>query len=92
MSDISIPTADNPRNENIERIFEDMRAGLPENLNKEIYFIPDRREAIQKACTIATSGDYIVLTGKGHEKYQIIQGVKHSFSDLEELQKYFTER
>jgi len=92
MSDISIPTADNPRNENIERIFEDMRAGLPENLNKEIYFIPDRREAIQKACTIAMSGDYIVVTGKGHEKYQIIKGIKHSFSDLEELKKNFTKR
>lgn len=87
MSDIIIPTADNPRSENIEKIFEDMKVGLPEKISKEIYFITNRGEAIKKACELAKTGDYILLAGKGHEEYQEIKGVKYHFNDMEELKK-----
>lgn len=94
MSDISIPTADNPRSEKIENIFEAMekglpaQTGLPEKVLKEVHFTPDRSEAIKKACELAKPGDYILLAGKGHEKYQEIMGVKVPFNDTEELRKY----
>ncbi len=87
MSDIIIPTADNSRSEDIEKIFEDMKKGLPSEIIKEVYFITDRSEAIKKACQLAKSGDYILLAGKGHEKYQEIKGVKNYFNDMEEFKK-----
>lgn len=93
MSDIIIPTADNPRSEDIEKIFEEMKKGLPvsegQPLQKEVYFIADRSEAIKKASELAKSGDYILLAGKGHEQYQEIKGIKYPFNDTEELKKNF---
>lgn len=88
MSDVIIPTADNSRSEDIEKIFEDMKKGLPNETTKEVYFIANRSEAIKKACELAKTGDYILLAGKGHEKYQEIKGVKNYFNDMEELQKF----
>lgn len=88
ISDITIPTADNSRSEDIEKIFEDMKKGLPSKIVKEIYFIADRSEAIKKACQLAKSGDYILLAGKGHEKYQEIKGIKNHFNDMEEFKKF----
>lgn len=87
-SDIIISTADNLRSEEIQDIFRDMKKGLPEKINKQVLFIEDRREAIKKACEIAEPRDYILLAGKGHEKYQEIKGVKYPFSDMEELKKF----
>jgi UDP-N-acetylmuramoyl-L-alanyl-D-glutamate--2,6-diaminopimelate ligase len=53
--------------------------------------IADRREAIKTAVMMANIGDIILVAGKGHEKYQEINGVKHHFDDKEELMKQFTE-
>jgi UDP-N-acetylmuramoyl-L-alanyl-D-glutamate--2,6-diaminopimelate ligase len=49
--------------------------------------INDRSEAIKTACSIAQPGDIILVAGKGHEKYQEIKGVKHSFDDMLVLQE-----
>jgi len=87
-SDIIIPTADNPRSENLEKIFQGMKKGLPNKVFKEVFFIAGRGEAIKKACSLALAGDYILLAGKGHEKYQEILGVKVPFNDMEELKKF----
>lgn len=87
LSDFTIATADNPREEDIENIFTDMKEGLPEKVEKETFFIADRAEAIKKACELAQEGDYILLAGKGHEKYQEIKGIKYPFNDMEELKK-----
>ena len=43
--------------------------------------IPDREEAIRKAISIAKDGDSILIAGKGHEKFQIIEDKKLPFSD-----------
>jgi len=87
-SDIIIPTADNPRSENLEKIFQGMKKGLPNKVFKEVFFIAGRGEAIKKACSLALAGDYILLAGKGHEKYQEMLGVKVPFNDMEELKKF----
>ncbi|MEG2178218.1 MAG: UDP-N-acetylmuramoyl-L-alanyl-D-glutamate--2,6-diaminopimelate ligase, partial [Bacteroidales bacterium] len=47
-----------------------------------------REEAIKTACMLAKTDDIILVAGKGHEKYQDIQGVKHHFDDKEILTKY----
>ena len=47
--------------------------------------LADRREAIRAALAEARPGDLVLIAGKGHEPYQEIQGVKHPFSDLDEV-------
>jgi len=88
MSDILILTSDNPRTEKPEDILEDMKKGI-EGLyfENKVYIIADRYDAIEKACTLAVKGDYILIAGKGHENYQEVNGVKTHFDDMEELQK-----
>ena len=56
---------------------------------RKVLRISDRREAIKLAVTLADAGDVVLIAGKGHEDYQEISGVKHHFSDFEELSKSF---
>jgi UDP-N-acetylmuramoyl-L-alanyl-D-glutamate--2,6-diaminopimelate ligase len=93
MSDILILTSDNPRTEKPEDILEDMRKGLDGlYLENKVHIITDRGDAIEKACNIAKSGDFILIAGKGHENYQEVNGVQTHFDDMEELQKYLPAR
>lgn len=80
-----ILTSDNPRTENPEAILEDMEAGIPPQSKARTLVISNRRQAIRTACRLAQAGDIIVVAGKGHEKYQEVNGVKHPFDDKEEL-------
>ena len=89
LSDRLILTSDNPRTEDPERILDDMDAGLTPEERSRAVRITDRRQAIKTAVIMAHSGDIILVAGKGHEKYQDIQGVKHHFDDVEELEKLF---
>lgn len=83
-SDRLILTSDNPRFEEPEEILKDMQAGLDtDDLRQKAITICDRREAIRTAVMLAQKGDVILVAGKGHEDYQIIQGVKHHFDDHE---------
>ncbi len=85
-ADKVILTSDNPRTEDPLAILDDMKAGLSPDQLTQTLTIPDRHEAIKTAAAIAKKGDIILVAGKGHEDYQEINGVKHHFSDLEELQ------
>lgn len=87
VSDIIILTAEDPRNETVAEINQQIISGINdpqfgvvnfESLKKkEVYMdennkyvisIPDRKEAIEFAVSIAKKGDAVLLTGKGHEK------------------------
>ena len=85
-SDRVIFTADNPRSENAQEIIREMEQGVPVNQRKKYVCIADRKEAIKTACSIAELGDIILIAGKGHEKYQEINGVKNPFDDKKILQ------
>ena len=85
----AILTSDNPRNEEPMDILNDMLAGLDPSQKAKSLTIADRREAIKTACSIAQKGDVVLVAGKRHEDYQIIQGVKHHFDDKEEVRKCF---
>ncbi|MGJ1365139.1 UDP-N-acetylmuramoyl-L-alanyl-D-glutamate--2,6-diaminopimelate ligase [Sphingobacterium spiritivorum] len=91
MSDKVIITSDNPRTEDPVQIIKDMEPGIPADRKKNVFSITDRREAIRAACHLAQPGDIVLVAGKGHEKYQDINGVKHHFDDREELEKTFNE-
>jgi UDP-N-acetylmuramoyl-L-alanyl-D-glutamate--2,6-diaminopimelate ligase len=47
--------------------------------------IENRKQAISTACKLAAANDVILIAGKGHEKYQEINGVRHPFDDKEIL-------
>lgn len=85
LSDKVILTSDNPRSENPEVIIEEMLAGVETENRRKVQTITDRRMAIQLACAMARPDDVLLIAGKGHEKYQEIQGVKHPFDDKEVL-------
>ncbi|WP_180170204.1 UDP-N-acetylmuramoyl-L-alanyl-D-glutamate--2,6-diaminopimelate ligase [Acinetobacter sp. YH12027] len=82
-ADIALITSDNPRTENPEQIFADMKAGI-DFTGKTVHEIHDRREAIKFAVNHAQAGDIVVIAGKGHENYQEIDGVQHWFDDVVE--------
>ncbi len=88
-SDKVIFTADNPRSEDPMDIIREMEAGVPVHQRRKFLSIADRREAIKAACSMAEAGDIILVAGKGHEKYQEIQGVKQPFDDKQTLQAMF---
>jgi UDP-N-acetylmuramoyl-L-alanyl-D-glutamate--2,6-diaminopimelate ligase len=84
-SDRLILTSDNPRSENPDSIIQDMRIGILPHKQSSTLMISDRREAIRAAVQFADAHDIILIAGKGHEKYQEIQGVKHPFDDKQIL-------
>ena len=88
-SDKVILTSDNPRTEDPIQIIKDMEEGVDPAFKRYTLSIPDRREAIKTACLLARPGDIILLAGKGHEKYQEINGVRTHFDDMEELVNQF---
>jgi UDP-N-acetylmuramoyl-L-alanyl-D-glutamate--2,6-diaminopimelate ligase len=84
LSNVLILTSDNPRSEDPLVIIEEMKVGLKGLFSAVSLTIPDRREAIKTACTMAQPGDIVLIAGKGHETYQEIKGVKHPFDDMVE--------
>jgi UDP-N-acetylmuramoyl-L-alanyl-D-glutamate--2,6-diaminopimelate ligase len=78
LADVTILTSDNPRNEDPERILDDIQAGVGDAPCERV---EDRREAIARALSLAHADDVIVLAGKGHETYQIRHGVRHPFDE-----------
>lgn len=90
-SDQVFLTSDNPRSEKPEDILADMKEGLnPVDMRKTIT-ISDRKEAIRTAIRMAKSGDVVLVAGKGHEKYQEINGVKTPFDDMQILSEALKE-
>ena len=80
-ADFSIITADNPDSEAVESIIGDIALNFE---NEDSYIaIPDRTDAIKYAFDRAREGDIILLAGKGHERYQLINGKKLYFCERE---------
>ena len=89
LADQVILTSDNPRSENPKSIIEDMKLGLSPIQLKKIISLESRREAINLGLRLCGSGDIILVAGKGHEKYQEINGERISFDDMAELKAHF---
>ena len=85
--DFAIITDDNPRSEDASFIRQDVILGFEKGF--EFVEIANRRDAIQRACSLVLTKkfDCALIAGKGHEDYQIIKGEKFYFSDFEEVLK-----
>jgi UDP-N-acetylmuramoyl-L-alanyl-D-glutamate--2,6-diaminopimelate ligase len=82
LADRVLVTDDNPRSEDPQRIFDDIRAGFSSAANAT--FVAGRGAAIAQLIASASLDDVIVLAGKGHEDYQEIDGERQPFSDLQQ--------
>jgi UDP-N-acetylmuramoyl-L-alanyl-D-glutamate--2,6-diaminopimelate ligase len=86
LSDLSILTSDNPRQEDPLKIISDVVVGMQKSGGK--YLIePDRAKAIRRAIEEARAGDIVLLAGKGHEDYQIFADHTIHFDDREQARK-----
>ena len=81
-SNLVFITSDNPRNEDPLKIIEEIEKGVKDK-HREYFAISDRREAICKAISAAKTGDVVIIAGKGHENYQLVNGNKFHFDDRE---------
>jgi UDP-N-acetylmuramoyl-L-alanyl-D-glutamate--2,6-diaminopimelate ligase len=90
-ADLVILTADNPKDEDLEAILDDIAAGA-KSQRTEIVRQVDRAAAIARAAAEARPGEAILVAGKGHESYQIVRGEFIPYSDVETLERLgFTE-
>ncbi len=72
-------TDDNPRHENPDKIRKDIKKGFINK--KKISEISNRAKAISEAVKNLTTGNILLVAGKGHEKIQEIGNRKINFSD-----------
>ena len=80
LSDVVIATSDNPRTEDPEKILDDIERGIGDKVHERI---TDRRAAIFRAIELAEAGDVVLILGKGHETYQILNSGTIHFDDRE---------
>ncbi len=91
LSDLTILSSDNPRDEDPLKIISDIIVGLQKTAGK--YLIePDREKAIGVAMDEARAGDIVLLAGKGHENYQILADQTLEFDDREMARRALQER
>lgn len=99
-SDIMILTAEDPRDEKVVNINNDIKKGVSKDFiesnssefsndstRKMIIEIEDRREAISFALKIAKKGDCVIITGKGPEKSMNIKGKEIPWDDIQITKK-----
>ena len=79
-ADYSIVSNDNPRSEDPEKIFTEIKAGFSKGFS-DYEIIADRKKAIEQAVKTAQKGDLVMLLGRGHEKYQILNNKKIELDD-----------
>lgn len=68
-ADVIILTSEDPRTESAEKIMGEIEAGIKTpNAKSQILKIKDRKQAVEAAIKMAKKGDFVILTGKSHEK------------------------
>jgi len=83
-ADLAIVTSDNPRGEDPLAIIAEITPGAEQGANEgggRFVVEPDRRAAIRLAMEEASSGDVVVIAGKGHETYQVLRDRTVPFDD-----------
>jgi UDP-N-acetylmuramyl tripeptide synthase len=81
LSDAVVLTNDNPRSEPPEAILDEIQRGMNGRRADQRHVIPDRRDAIARALSLAEPGDAVVIAGKGHEVQQVLRDRSVPFDD-----------
>jgi UDP-N-acetylmuramoyl-L-alanyl-D-glutamate--2,6-diaminopimelate ligase len=89
-ADRVILTISNPRTEDPNQILDDLLAGCrrPGNVLVE----PDRRTAIEAALATASTGDVVLIAGKGRHAYQIFADRVIPFDDHDVARRWLRAR
>lgn len=90
-SDFIILTSDNPRREPVEKIISEAEKGF-EAYKTPYKTIPDRFTAIEWAVTNMKKGDILLLAGKGHEDYQVLDFGTVCFDEREIVGRIIEEK
>ncbi len=81
LADVPIVTTDNPRSEDPQAIIAQILEGVRASGNTRALAIPDRREAIGAALSLADERCLVLIAGKGHETEQIFADRTVPFDD-----------
>jgi len=90
MADYVIVTNEDPYDEDPMEIIEQVAEGAinaGKIIDKNLFKILDRREAIEKAISLADENDFILITGKGAEQAMVVSGGKKVAWDDREVVK-----
>ncbi len=94
LSQVAVVTSDNPRFEEPASILQDILPGLDGVQELEVHVEVDRRKATELALELLQQSmedeqcrPCVLVAGKGHEDYQIIEGIKYPYSDQKNIQE-----
>jgi UDP-N-acetylmuramoyl-L-alanyl-D-glutamate--2,6-diaminopimelate ligase len=88
LADFAVFTAEDPRTESLDAILATMAeaATAAGGVEGETFIrVPDRGEALYRACQFAQPGDLVVACGKGHEQSMAFGTTEHPWDDREAL-------
>jgi len=85
-ADMVIVTAEDPRTEKISDINKQIVSGV-KNVHGKYEVEENRQKAVNKAISIAKLGDWVVITGKGHEKSMCFGTTETPWSDFQAVEK-----
>jgi UDP-N-acetylmuramoyl-L-alanyl-D-glutamate--2,6-diaminopimelate ligase len=87
-ADFTVLTAEDPRTESLDAILETMAQAsvAAGGVEGETFIrVPDRGQALYRACQMARAGDVVVACGKGHEQSMAFGTVEYPWDDREAL-------
>jgi UDP-N-acetylmuramoyl-L-alanyl-D-glutamate--2,6-diaminopimelate ligase len=88
LADFTILTAEDPRTESLDDILQIMADAMiaKGGVEGETFIrIPDRGEALYRACQMAKPGDIVMACGKGHEQSMCFGTTEYPWDDREGL-------
>jgi UDP-N-acetylmuramoyl-L-alanyl-D-glutamate--2,6-diaminopimelate ligase len=90
LADVVVLTAEDPRTESLDEIMATSAAAAQEAGKREgvdLFRVPDRGEAILRACQMARAGDVVIACGKGHEQSMCFGTVEYPWDDREAMRR-----
>ena len=88
LADFSIFTAEDPRTESLDDILQtmaDAATAVGGVEGKTFARVPDRGEAIYRACQMAQPGDIVIACGKGHEQSMAFGATEYPWDDRDAM-------
>jgi UDP-N-acetylmuramoyl-L-alanyl-D-glutamate--2,6-diaminopimelate ligase len=87
-ADFTVLTAEDPRTESLDEILSVMAEAMKAKggVEGETFIrVPDRGEALYRACQMAGAGDIVMACGKGHEQSMCFGTIEYPWDDREGL-------